>query len=188
MVASADIRSESNLVTSQQYSPLQTTPSTTFEVVYGDHQEQLKAVTSSLLEAARYASCAEQRDTISALVDFFSHGEISAHKTASKHWLQDKDPVIEFMFGFIESYRDPLHVRAEWRGFVAIQNKAQTRTFERLNRDAERLLSELPWASKTSDEGLGPFEKDAFRIPNYTSRDSEFLAVGSLQVILLTEG
>jgi dipeptidyl-peptidase-3 len=141
-------------------------------LVYGDNSDELAAVIEQLEHALKYAANNHQSLMIDYLIRFFTTGDIQYHKTASRHWMNDKDPIVETTFGFIETYRDPLSIRGEWRGFVAIQNKEQSRGFQRIIREAEILIRDLPWVP-SNVENLGSFEEETFKVPKYTSLDSK---------------
>lgn len=77
------------------------------------------------------------------LVNYLQHfttGSINKHKEASKSWIKDKGPVVETYIGFIESYLDPLKVRAEYEGFVSIVNKQESLKLNTLVERAEELI------------------------------------------------
>ncbi len=131
----------------------------TFE--YGDYASILKIVVDCFKKALPHAANDHQRRMILAYIDHFNGGDIDDHKESQRQWILDAGPVVETNLGFIETYRDPQSVRAEWEGLVAVVNKEQTKKFAALVNAAPSLIPLLPWGKN--------FEKKTFRKPDFTS-------------------
>lgn len=93
----------------------------------------------------------------------FGTGSLKAFKESQKLWVKDLGPEVESNVGFIETYRDPAGIRAEWEGMVATVNKERTAAFKNLVDAAPTMIPKLPWSED--------FEKDTFTPPDFTSLD-----------------
>lgn len=131
-------------------------------VTCGDHSDELKDVVKHLEKAKEYANDIQSK-MIDSYVKHFTNGDIEDHKESQRYWIQDKSPNVETNIGFIENYRDPEGVRAEFEGLVAVVNKEQSKKYKVLVDNAETYIEELPWDKL--------FEKEKFTPPDYTSLD-----------------
>ncbi|KAG8533468.1 uncharacterized protein KY384_002251 [Bacidia gigantensis] len=130
-------------------------------LVFGDHQEELAKAAIHMKLAAKHAANDTEKAMLAEYAKSYSTGSLLAFKESQKLWVDNVGPAVETNIGFIETYRDPAGVRAEWEGLVAIVNKEQTRKFKRLVDAAPEALPKLPWGKN--------FEKDEFQPPDFTS-------------------
>jgi len=100
---------------------------------------------------------------IECYIESFKKGDVNKHIESQRWWVRDKKPVVETNIGWIETYVDPLGVRATYEGFVALTDKEKSRKFNTLVENSETLISALPWDKD--------FEKNVFTSPDFTALD-----------------
>lgn len=131
------------------------------KVTRSDFDFAMEEIVNNLRLAKKYAANNTQKQMIDHYIHNFVSGDMDAHKEAMKKWITDVNPSIETNIGYIETYLDPLGVRAEYEGFVSIVNKEVSKMFGKLVDNAEELIAYLPWSKE--------FEKDKFNKPDFTS-------------------
>lgn len=103
----------------------------------------------------------------------FLTGDLEAYKDAQRVWVNDKAPAVETVIGFVEPYRDPLGVRGEFEGIVGIADLEETKKLQSLATMANILVCRLPWV-EYRHANKGPFEKEMFEPPGFSSVQSIF--------------
>jgi dipeptidyl-peptidase-3 len=131
------------------------------EVRYNDFAPYMKKIAQAIRDATPFTANQIQKEMLEAYYISFENGSIEAHMDSQRLWLKDLSPQVETNIGFIETYRDPQGVRAEWEGFVSMVNKEQTLKFNRLVDNAPLFVSRLPWSSE--------FERETLNKPDFTS-------------------
>ncbi|TPX58119.1 hypothetical protein PhCBS80983_g03351 [Powellomyces hirtus] len=131
------------------------------KVIYGEFAPHFAKIEENIRKAIPYAANKHQKKMLECYAESFHTGSIEAHRESQRHWIKDVGPTVETNIGFIETYRDPAGVRAEWEGFVAVVNKEMTQKFEVLVNKAEKFVGRLPWPKE--------FEVDKFIKPDFTS-------------------
>ena len=140
-------------------------------LIRGDHSKELVEINHYLDEAYKYAANPLQEKFIRAYQRSFQDGDVETHKESQRTWVKDIKPAVETQFGFIEPYRDPFGVRAEFEGLVALVDAEETKLLTTLVENSAKFIRRLPWAELSGGEtdGKGPFEKDLFDAPDFTS-------------------
>jgi dipeptidyl-peptidase-3 len=144
-------------------------------LVQGDHSAELERICAELAEATHYAANELQRDALRAYIESFQTGSLDAYRESQRIWVSDKGPRVENIFGFVEPYRDPHGIRAEFEGLVAIADDDETRLLARLVEHSAKFIRRLPWAT-AEDDGKGPFEKSLFEPPDFSSIHSKWIS------------
>lgn len=97
---------------------------------------------------------------------------METYRDSQKIWVKDRNPAVEIILGFVETYRDPYGVRAEFEGVVGIVDADETKVLAKLTQNSTKFIRRLPWASgykEDENRGMGPFERDLFDPPDFTS-------------------
>jgi len=143
-------------------------------IIQGDHSRELSLICECLEEAQKYAANSRQAKIISEYQESFRNGDIQIYKQSQVSWVQDVKPAVETILGFIEPYRDPFGARAEFEGIVAIVDSEETEVLTSLVSESTTFIRRLPWAQNAKENnGKGPFERDLFESPDFTSVHGE---------------
>lgn len=78
-----------------------------------------------------------QREVIRLLIDFYRTGDLKTFDTYSIAWLKDTDSKVDFVNGFIESYGDPLGMKASWESIVNFKDEEATHRTEIISQHAQ---------------------------------------------------
>lgn len=134
----------------------------------GDHASDLRRVCAELMEASKFAANDLQRELLETYIDSFQSGSLDTYRQSQRIWVKDKAPKVENIFGFVEPYRDPHGIRAEFEALVAILDDQETTLLAKLVENSATFIRRLPWATPEND-GRGPFEKNLFEPPDFSS-------------------
>jgi dipeptidyl-peptidase III len=136
----------------------------------GDHSIELSKICANLNEATKCAANSTQKQVITQYIRSFETGDLQAYRGSQRTWVTDLNPRVENIFGFVEPYRDPFGIRAEFEGLVAISDPEETKTLAKLVEHSDQFIRRLPWAAgATENNRKGPFEKSLFEPPDFTS-------------------
>ncbi|KAH3738199.1 hypothetical protein DPMN_044827 [Dreissena polymorpha] len=135
----------------------------TFHITRGDYSKLLAKVVTCFEKAREFATTEAESRMLDGYIVSFTTGSVPSHMDMARIWIKNKSPAVETFFAFLESYRDPLGVRAEFEAFVGFVNKERSAKYQELVNNTERLLKTLPWPAE--------YEMDKFLRPDTLSID-----------------
>ena len=103
----------------------------------GMYGEAIQKIIFWLEKAETVAENEAQREVIRLLIDFYRTGDFKTFDTYSIAWLKDTDSKVDFVNGFIESYGDPLGMKASWESIVNFKDEEATHRTEIISQHAQ---------------------------------------------------
>ena len=103
----------------------------------GMYGEAIQKIIFWLEKAEKVAENEAQREVIRLLIDFYRTGDLKTFDTYSIAWLKDTDSKVDFVNGFIESYGDPLGMKASWESIVNFKDEEATHRTEIISQHAQ---------------------------------------------------
>lgn len=114
--------------------------------VGGMYGEAIEKIIAWLEKAEAVAESEAQRKVIRLLVDFYRTGDLKTFDAYSIAWLKDTASKVDFVNGFIESYGDPLGMKASWESIVNFKDEEATRRTEIISQNAQWFEDHSPVA------------------------------------------
>ena len=90
------------------------------------------------LEKARKAALNERQEKeISLLISFYLTGDLSLWDTYSIAWVGNTGLTVDYINGFIETYTDPMGIKATWEGLVQFRDHDASERIAKLTANAQ---------------------------------------------------
>jgi dipeptidyl-peptidase-3 len=119
------------------------------EVVWklgGMYHEALKLIVANLKKALPYTDNERQQKVIQKLIEFYSTGDLKVFDEYSIAWLRETTGRVDFINGFIETYGDPLGLKASWEAIVNLKDVKATKRTKLISDNAQWFEDHSPIA------------------------------------------
>lgn len=103
----------------------------------GMYGKAIEKIVYWLEKAAEVSENPKQIEVILKLVEFYKTGNLRTFDEYSILWIQEQDGFIDFTNGFIETYGDPLGMKASWEGYVNLKDAEATERTRKLSENAQ---------------------------------------------------
>ena len=112
----------------------------------GKYGKSLSKVVENLKLARPFAEDAKQQEVIDLLVQYYETGNLHTFDQYTIAWVQNTEPLVDFVNGFTESYGDPLGMKASWESIVNFKDLEATKRTQQLSNNAQWFESNSPVA------------------------------------------
>ena len=94
--------------------------------VGGLYSAAIEQIVGELQKAVPFAENDTQKAIIEKLIEYYQTGDLKTFDAYSILWVEDTTSDVDFVNGFIETYGDPLGMKASWESTVNFINKEAT--------------------------------------------------------------
>lgn len=124
---------------------------TVFEKVYkvgGLYGKAIEKIIFWLDKAMSVAENNKQKQSIALLIGFYKTGDLKIWDEYNVNWVQDLESQVDFVNGFIETYGDPLGIKATWESLVNFKDFEATKRTEIISSNAQWFENNAPIDSR----------------------------------------
>jgi dipeptidyl-peptidase III len=110
------------------------------ELVYksgGLYGQAIDRIIYWLDKAKEVAENESQKKELDLLIAYYRSGDLKDWDNYNVEWAGNVDPVVDYINGFIESYEDPLGVKATWESIIDYKDPEATRRTETITANAQ---------------------------------------------------
>ena len=105
--------------------------------VGGLYSAAIEKIVDELQKASAYAENDAQKVIINKLIEYYRSGNLKTFDAYSILWVEDTASDVDFVNGFIETYGDPLGMKASWESTVNFINKEATKRTKIISDNAQ---------------------------------------------------
>lgn len=102
----------------------------------GLYSAAIEKIVEELRQALPFAENEAQQLIIEKLIAYYETGDLKTFDEYSVLWVEDTRSEVDFVNGFIETYGDPLGMKASWEATVNFINKEATRRTRLISENA----------------------------------------------------
>jgi len=118
----------------------------------GLYSAAIEQIVYWLEKAFSVAENEQQKSVIRKLIDYYRTGNLRTFDEYSIAWVNDTASHIDFVNGFIETYGDPLGMKASWESIVNFKNTEATKRTEIISSNAQWFEDNSPVAKEFKKE------------------------------------
>lgn len=118
----------------------------------GMYDKAIARIISWLEKAANVAENDQQKDIINSLISYYKTGSLETFDEFSIKWVQDNTSRIDFVNGFIETYTDPLGMKATWESLINFKSEEASKRTQIISDNAQWFEDNSPIDPKFKKE------------------------------------
>lgn len=116
--------------------------------VGGLYTQAIEKIVSELEKAVPFSENEAQKAIIEKLISYYKSGNLKQFDEYSILWVNDTKSDIDFVNGFIETYGDPLGMKASWESTVNFINKEASERTKTISSNAQWFEDNSPTDSR----------------------------------------
>ena len=118
----------------------------------GLYGKALTKIVENLKKARPYAEDEKQKEVIDLLISYYETGDLETFDKYSIAWVENTEPLVDFVNGFTECYGDPLGLKCSWESIVNFKDLEATKRTEMLSKNAQWFEDHSPVAPEFKKE------------------------------------